>query len=106
MFSRFEYNLDLGVLDHGSLPNKLSTDNNEVKLFSQFLIKKNDELFNIIDEYNEARSLSPRQASIKALNQKDDNEELGSANNASSRASNDTTGNNPLVNNPSSSVHE
>lgn len=65
----------------------------EIDLICKFLLKKNNELFNLIDEYNKAISLSPRQANIEALNQTDEKQELKNTNSASSEASEDTTGN-------------
>ena len=62
----FEDKLDLGVLELGGLPKDSNAINEK---FVIFLCNKRDELTNLINEYNEARSLSPRQANIEAVNQ-------------------------------------
>lgn len=65
-FATFEDKLDLGILELGGLPKDSNAINEK---FIMFLYKKRDELTDLINEYNEARSLSPRQANIEAVNQ-------------------------------------
>lgn len=92
-FNKFLIDLDLEIIKLGGLPEKSSLNAQEVDLIYQVLIEKNNELFKLIDEYNKARSLSPRQANIEALNQKDDQQKLKNTNSAASEVSDDTTGN-------------
>ena len=70
-FCKFENELDLQLLRVGGLPGK-DADAKMIKVVIDLLIEKNAELFRLIDEFNDARSLSPRQANIQALNYKDD----------------------------------
>lgn len=65
-FATFEDKLDLGVLELGGFPKDSNAINKD---FIEFLYRKRDELTNLINEYNEARSLSLRQANIEAVNQ-------------------------------------
>jgi hypothetical protein len=92
-FNKFIINLDLEIIKLGGLPVQASADMEKIKKVCEFLIEKNEELFGLIDEYNQARSLSPRQANIKALNQSNDEKELKSNNSGSIEASNDPTDN-------------
>lgn len=88
-FSKFKRDLDLKNLNEGGLMNKEQvvinkTDNEkEFEKMCQLLMKKSDELTNLINEYNEARSLSPRQANIQALNSQENKDELRSTNSVS-----------------------
>jgi hypothetical protein len=80
-FSHFQRNLDLKILQSGGLQNKsLNTD--EFKLICSIIMEKNNELAKLIHEFNEARSLSPRQANIEALNNQENQDKLKSINNA------------------------
>ena len=96
-FFRFSFDfvfcidLDLEIIEIGGLQEKSSFNTKEVDLICKLLMKKNNELFELIDEYNKARSLSPRQANIKPLNQNDEKQESKNNNCASSEASDDTT---------------
>lgn len=92
-FNKFLIDLDLDTLKLGGLSEKSPLNPQEVDLIYKVLMEKNNELFNLIDEYNQARSLSPRQANMKAINQKDDEQKAKNANSASSEASEDTTSN-------------
>lgn len=65
-FATFKDKLDLGILEFGGLPKNSDAIN---KALIEFLYKKSDELMDLINEYNEARSLSLRQANIKAVSQ-------------------------------------
>lgn len=65
-FATFEDQLDLGVLELGGLPEDFNAANQK---FLDFLGSKIIQLTELINEYNEARSLSPRQANIEAVNQ-------------------------------------
>ncbi len=76
-FSHFHRDLDLQILNKGGLENK-SIDTPEFKIMCLFLIEKSDELTHLINEYNEARSLSPRQANIQALKNQENKDELES----------------------------
>ncbi len=92
-FNKFIIDLDLEIIELGGLKESSSLNTKEVDLICQLLLKKNNELFDLIDEYNKARSLSPRQANIKALNQNDEKQKSKNTSSASSDASDDTTGN-------------
>lgn len=93
-FNKFIIDLDLEIVKIGGLPEKSSINTKEeVDLIGKLLMKKNNELFELIDEYNKARSLSPRQANIKALNQNDEKQESKNTNIASREASDDANGN-------------
>lgn len=70
-FCKFENDLNLQFIKVGNLPGA-DADSETVQLVSNFLLKKNEELFQLIDEFNDARSLSPRQANIQLLNQDED----------------------------------
>ncbi len=94
-FFKFEQEFDLEFFKRGGLPDKPSTNEKQIIPILDFLMEMNGKLAKLIDEYNDARSLSPREANIKALDQQYDEKELASTNSASSRASNDTTGSNP-----------
>jgi hypothetical protein len=74
------------------IPIELDAKEKEVDLIYKVLLEKYNELFNLIDEYNKARSLSPRQANMEAINQKDGEQKSKNTNSASSEASGDTTG--------------
>jgi hypothetical protein len=91
-FNKFLIDLDLDMIKLGGLLEKSPLNPQEVDLIYQVLIAKNNELFNLIDEYNKARSLSPRQANMEAIKQKDDEQNLKNANSASSEASEDNKG--------------
>jgi hypothetical protein len=94
-FNKFIIDLDLEIVEAGGLPEKssINTKEKEFDLICKLLIKKNNELFNLIDEYNKARSLSPRQANMEALDQNAEKQELKNTNSASSEASDDSSGN-------------
>ena len=95
-FHKFIIDLDLEIIELGGLQENSSLnkkEKQEVDLICQLLMKKNNELFELIDEYNKARSLSPRQANIKALNQNDEKQESKNTNSASREASDDANGN-------------
>ncbi len=92
-FHKFIIDLDLKIVETGGLPERSSTNTKEVDLICKLLIKKNNELSNLIDEYNKARSLSPRQANMEALDQNVEKQELKNASSASSEASDDSSGN-------------
>jgi hypothetical protein len=90
----FRIDLDLEIVKIGGLPEKSSINTKEgVDLIGKLLMEKNKELFELIDEYNKARSLSPRQANIKALNQNEEKQESKNTNSASREASDDANGN-------------
>jgi hypothetical protein len=72
-FSRFKQNLDLEFMEISDLSGEFDSNKDAVKFIIKFLIAKNDELCQLIQEYNDARSLSPRQTHLQALN-KDDSE--------------------------------
>jgi hypothetical protein len=78
-FSQFQRNMDLHILNAGGLDNK-SPNTEEYKLMCLFLIQKSDDLTELIHEFNEARSLTPRQANIQALNNQEDKYELKKTN--------------------------
>ncbi|MEO0406008.1 MAG: hypothetical protein AAF289_01530 [Cyanobacteria bacterium P01_A01_bin.135] len=67
-FVRFEQNLDLKFLELSSYSD-YADDNDLAKALISFLSQKNDELCALIQEYNDARSLSPRQTHLQVLNQ-------------------------------------
>ena len=67
-FYRFEQNFELGYLAILSFSDKLDNKDTD-KIIISFLIAKNEELCQLIEEYNDARSLSPRQTHLQALNQ-------------------------------------
>jgi hypothetical protein len=92
-FNKFIIDLDLEIVEAGGLPENSSINKKEFNLICKLLIKKNNELFKLIDEYNKARSLSPRQANMEALDQNAEKQELKNTNSASSEASNDSSGN-------------
>ncbi|NEU82624.1 hypothetical protein, partial [Nostoc sp. UIC 10630] len=101
-FSQFQRNLDLQILNQGGLQNKLpNTD--DFKLICFFLIKQSDELTKLIHEFNEARSLSPRQANIQALNNQEDKDELKSTNSTSCESIDGAISNNATINHSNSS---
>lgn len=103
-FSQFQRNLDLQILNQGGLQNKLpNTD--DFKLICFFLIKQSDELTKLIHEFNEARSLSPRQANIQALNNQEDKDELKSTNSTSCESIDGAISNNATINHSNSSSH-
>lgn len=92
-FHKFIIDLDLEIINFGGVSVLASANREEIKLVCEFLIKKNKELCDLIDEYNQARSLSPRQANIKALNQSNDEKELKSNNSGSIEVSDEPTDN-------------
>ncbi|HEY9609809.1 hypothetical protein [Allocoleopsis sp.] len=92
-FNKFIIDLDLDMVKLGGLPEKSHLNPQKVDLIYQVLMAKNKELFELVDEYNKARSLSPRQANIEAINQKDDKQKSKDTNSTSSKVSDDTTGN-------------
>lgn len=93
-FNKFIIDLDLEIVKIGGLPEKSSINTKKgVDLIGKLLMEKNKELFELIDEYNKARSLSPRQANIKALNQNDEKQESKNTNSASREASYDANSN-------------
>ena len=65
-FATFKDKLDLGILEFGGLPKNSDAIN---KALNECLYRKSNELMDLINEYNEARSLSLRQANIKAVSQ-------------------------------------
>ncbi|MCA2642377.1 hypothetical protein [Microcystis sp. M087S2] len=67
-FSRFEQNLDLEFMEISAPSGEFDNNKDAVKSIIKFLIIKNDELCQLIQEYNDARSLSPRQTHLQALN--------------------------------------
>jgi NTP pyrophosphatase (non-canonical NTP hydrolase) len=78
-FSQFQRNLDLQILKRGGLKDRFLDPQKfeqEFKDMCSFLINENNELTKLINEYNEARSLSPRQANIQALNNQENKDEL------------------------------
>ncbi|AUB41090.1 hypothetical protein COO91_07133 [Nostoc flagelliforme CCNUN1] len=102
-FSQFKRDLDLQILNKGGLKKPLDTP--EFQVMCLFLMEKNDELTKLINEYNEARSLSPRQANIQALNTQENKDELKSTNSASCESIDDSTSN-TLINHPTSNSHK
>lgn len=92
-FNKFIIDLDLEIVQIGGLQEKSSINTKETDLICKLLMKKNNELFNLIDEYNKARSLSPRQANMEALDQNAEKQESKNTNSASNKACNDITGN-------------
>lgn len=81
-FYRFEQNFDLELLAISSFSDKVN-NKDTAKIIINFLITKNDELCQLIQEYNDARSLSPRQTHLQALNQDKNYDDLGTADNIS-----------------------
>ncbi len=71
-----------------------------------FLMEKSDELTKLINEYNEAIFLSPRQANIQALNNQENKDELKSTNSASCESINGATASNTPINHPNSNSHK
>ena len=71
-FCKFENDLNLQILQIGGLPDE-GCDEKIIKMSIDLLLKQNNELFQLIDEFNDARSLSPRQANIQLLNQSENN---------------------------------
>jgi hypothetical protein len=92
-FNKFIIDIDLEIVKIGGLPEKSSINTKEIDLICKLLIKKNNELFNLIDEYNKARSLSPRQANMEAIDQNAEKQESKNTNSASNKAFDDITGN-------------
>jgi hypothetical protein len=82
-FYRFEQNFDLGLLAISSFSDKLNNKDTD-KIIISFLIAKNEELCQLIEEYNDARSLSPRQTHLQALNQDKNKDNLETVDNISS----------------------
>jgi hypothetical protein len=72
-FFKFEQNFDLQFIEISDLSGEFDNSKDAVGLIVKFLITKNDELCQLIQEYNDARSLTPRQMHLKGLN-KDDSE--------------------------------
>ena len=70
-FFRFEQNFDLQFIEISDLSGEFDNSKNAVDLIVKFLITKNDELCQLIQEYNDARSLTPRQMHLKGLNKDD-----------------------------------
>lgn len=104
-FSQFKRDLDLQVLHKGGLQNKL-TNTDEFKLICLFMMKKSDELTKLINEYNEARSLSPRAANIQVLNNQEDKDELKSTNSTSGELFDSAISNNATINHSNSNNHK
>jgi hypothetical protein len=67
-FFRFEQKLDLEFLAVTSSVREVDSKDT-IKTITNFLIKKNEELCQLIEEYNEARSLSPHQTYPKVMSQ-------------------------------------
>lgn len=106
IFSQFKRDLDLQILYEGGLQDK-SPNTNEFKLICLFMIKKNDELTKLIHEFNEARSLSPRQANIQALNNQEKKDEFKSTNSPLSEIFDDAISNkNVTINHSNSNSHK
>lgn len=104
-FSQFQRDLDLQILHKGGLSNKLpNTD--EFKLICSILMKKNDELTKLIHEFNEARSLSPRQANIQALNNQQNQDELNNTNSTLRESSDNAISSNATINYSNSNNHQ
>ncbi|GAB1539927.1 hypothetical protein NUACC21_25950 [Scytonema sp. NUACC21] len=94
-FSKFEYDLDLEVLKLGGLENKQV----DVKIILELLSRKNDELFKLVAEYNEAGSLRQREADIETLNQKiEDLKKLANIHSTPIQTPNGTSGNESPIN--------
>lgn len=104
-FSQFQRDFDLQILNKGGLENK-SIDTSEFKLMCLFLIKQNDELTKLINEYNEARSLSPRQANIQALNNQENKDELKITNSGSCESIDGATASSTPIIDPTSNSHK
>ncbi|WGV23822.1 hypothetical protein [Halotia branconii] len=104
-FSQFQRKLDLQILNQGGLQNKLP-ETDDFKLICLFLIKKSDELTKLIHEFNEARSLSPREANIQALNNQENKDELKSTNNTSHDLFDSAISNNATINHSNSNNHK
>ena len=68
-FHKFEQKLDLEFLAISSFPDEINNNKDTVKIIIDFLLKSNDELAQLIEEYNDARSLSSRATHLQALNQ-------------------------------------
>lgn len=70
-FARFEQNLDLEFMALSGVSGEYSDNRDRFTLIIKFLISKNEELCQLIQEYNDARSLSPRQTRLQALSKDD-----------------------------------
>jgi hypothetical protein len=67
-FFKFEQNFDLQFLEISDHSGEFDNSKDAVGLIVKFLITKNDELCQLIQEYNDARSLTPRQMHLNGLN--------------------------------------
>ena len=81
-FHKFEQKLDLQFLAISSFPDDIN-NKGTVKIMINFLLKSNDELAQLIEEYNDARSLSYRATHLQALNQEKKEYDLKTADNLS-----------------------
>ena len=104
-FNQFLRDLDLQVLHKGGFQDK-SPDTYEFQKMCLFLIVKSDELTKLINEYNEARSLSPRQANIQALNNQEHQHELKNTNSAMFESINSAIPSNTPTNQSISNSHK
>jgi hypothetical protein len=98
-FSQFERDLDLHILKQGSLENK-KLDTDEFKIMCCFLLKISNDLTDLINEYNEARSLNSRQANLQSLKNQENKDELKITNSASSKSIDCDNVNNKQTNDP------
>lgn len=67
-FNRFGQRLDLEFMEISDHSGEFDNNKDTVKIIIKFLLTKNDELCQLIQQYNDARSLSPRQTNLQALN--------------------------------------
>ncbi|MDB9436857.1 hypothetical protein PN450_08570 [Dolichospermum lemmermannii CS-548] len=98
-FSQFQRDLDLHILNQGGLENK-KLDTDEFKTMCCFLLKISNDLTDLINQYNEARSLNSRQANLQSLKNQENKDELKIINSASSKSIDCDNANNKQTNDP------
>lgn len=66
-FAKFDLELDLTIIESGGIPESNQAEN--ANFIIKLLLQKNQELSELIDEYNKARSLKKQTAEIEFLKQ-------------------------------------